>query len=423
MPTTVPALHGSFGTTDYYLTTMNIGELVRNVRFPQELEGWESMSIEEKYQRDISLRRVRNEIAPYFASDPDRFSGSIVLAVMNNEDMMFEPLPQVGGGSGRNSLPQLYQSAARDMGFLTLQGQEVLVPLDGQHRAKAFKYAIDGADDNGRSIPSVKANQDLARDQVSVILIRFEPQRARRIFNKLNRYAKATTKADNLITDDDDAIAVMTRDLLGEDGVIPSRLVRIGGNTLTANAPEFTTLATFYESNLEILKGLGISGAGSPHDMYDSQRQVATQSIKEVWERLLDKIDLWAKALEDPSERGDRTRIDIREQTLLGKPVGQIALVRGYMLMRELCTGTSDDELCARLNSIDWDVQSTLWFGVLMNPNGRVMSGRGTVNRACEYIAHLGGAKLTASDIERLLEHIYGEGWREQGESLPNPVA
>jgi hypothetical protein len=49
MPTTVPALRGNFGATEYWLTTMNVGELVRNVQFPQDLPGWASMSIEEKY--------------------------------------------------------------------------------------------------------------------------------------------------------------------------------------------------------------------------------------------------------------------------------------------------------------------------------------------------------------------------------------
>ncbi len=98
MPTTIPALRGNFGTTEYFLTTMNIGEFVRTVRFPQDMQDWGSMSIEEKYQREISISRVRNEIAPYFASDPDRFSGSLVLAVMNDEDMIFEPLPAVGEG-------------------------------------------------------------------------------------------------------------------------------------------------------------------------------------------------------------------------------------------------------------------------------------------------------------------------------------
>ena len=46
--------------------------------------------------------------------------------------------------------------------------------------------------------------------------------------------------------------------------------------------------------------------------------------------------------------------------------------------------------------------------GVLMNPNGRVMAGRGTMNRASEFIAHLGGAKLSEDERNTLLDHIYG---------------
>ncbi len=306
------------------------------------------------------------------------------------------------------------------MGFLTLQGTEVLVPLDGQHRVKAFKFAIDGADDNNRPIAGVKGNLDLAKDQVAVILVRFHQERSRRIFSKINRYAKSTAAADNLITDDDDAMAVMTRELLGEDGVIPSRLVRIGGNTLPQPAPEFTTLATFYQSNLAIVTGLGIVGSGKPENMPPEQRELVTAQVRSEWKRLLGKVDLWAKALADATVSGDQTRITIREDTLLGKPIGQISLIRGYMLMRDSCTGTSEDDLCARLNRIDWGVNNSMWHGVLMNSNGRVMSGRGTVNRACQFIAYLGGAKLTDEETAGLLEHIHGVDWAQK--ELPAPV-
>ena len=420
MPTTIPALRGNFGTTEYWITTMNIGELIRNVQFPQDLSEWKNLSIEEKYQREINLRRVRNEIAPYFASDPDRFSGSLVLAVLNDEQMVFEPLPNLGG-AGRNVIPQLYQSAARDMGFLTLQGTEILVPLDGQHRAKAFKFAIDGTDDNNRPIAGIKSNQDLAKDQVAVILVRFDPERARRIFNKINRYAKPTSTADNLITADDDAVAVITRELLGDDGVIPSRLVRIGANNLTNNAPEFTTLATFYESTMAIIHGLGLVGTGKPQQMTEEQRELAKEQIRPLWDRLLERVDLWASALADASETGDANRIKIREETLLGKPIGQLSLVRGYMLMRDKCVGVAENELCDRLNRINWEANAPMWHGILMNPNGRVMSGRGNVNRACEFIARLGGAKLTEEETNRILEHIHGEGSEQH--KLPDPVA
>ena len=420
MPTAIPALRGNFGSTEYYLTTMNIGELLKSVQFPQDLPNWDSMSIEEKYQREISFKRVRDEIAPYFATDPERFSGSLVLAVINDEQMIFEPLPNLGGG-GRNVVPQLYQSAAHNMGFLTMEGTEIFVPLDGQHRAKAFKFAIEGIDERNRPIPGIKSNLDLAKDQVSVILVRFDSERARRIFNKLNRYAKPTVKGDNLITDDDDALAIITRELIREDGVIDSRLVRIRGNTLTNNAPEFTTLATFYDSNVAIALSMGLIGAGKPQQMPEDQRDLTKEQARGVWERLLNEVALWSRAVSDPSANGDGTRIQIREDTLLGKPIGQISLIRGYMMMRERCDRIAEDALCQRLNLIDWGVDAPMWHGVLMNRNGRVMAGRGTVNRACEFIAHLGGAKLTNEETQRLLEHIHGDDW--ESHQLPDPVA
>lgn len=420
MPTAIPALRGTFGTTEYYLTTMNIGEFVRSVSFPMDLPDWGEMSIEDKYQREINIRRVRSEIAPYFASDPDRFSGSLVLAVINDEKMVFEPLPSMATG-GRNPVPQLYQNAASNMGFLTLDGTEVLVPLDGQHRAKAFKFAIEGTDDSDRTIPGVKGNQDLAKDQAPVILVRFQPERARHIFNKLNRYAKPTTKSDNLITDDDDAIAVITRELIGEDPLIPTRLIRIGANTLPSSAIEFTTLATFYDCNDALVLGLRFPGKGTQRQMPPDQRELAREQIRTVWEMLLERIDLWAKALAEPSEQGDNTRIEIRAQTLLGKPIGQLSLIRAYLLMQDRCQGVAETDLCDRLNLIDWGVENQMWRGVLINPNDRVMAGRGTVNRACEFIAHLGGAKLTDEEANALLGHIHGSGWEKH--KLPDPVA
>ena len=231
MPTTIPALQGKFGTNEYWLTTMNVAEFVRAARMPMEMPDWDDLSLEERYQRDIHIGRIRKSIAPYFAKDPHRFSSALVLAVTNPEEIVFEPLSEVSKVKG---IPALYKSATRDMGFLTLPGECQLVPLDGQHRAKAFKYAMDGQDDNNKPIPGMPSNHDLGMDTVAVILIPFDTKRSRRIFNKINRYAKPTNKADNLITDDDDAMAVLTRSLVdpGGGGVNP-RLVRTGSNTLS----------------------------------------------------------------------------------------------------------------------------------------------------------------------------------------------
>ena len=420
MATAIPALQGKFGETEYFLSTMNIGELLRSARFPKDIPDWDDLSVEEKWQRDLNLNRVRKEIAPYFATDDKRFSSALVLAVLNHEGMEFESLQNFGGNANRNVVPQLYRTAAKNMGFLTLSGNEILVPLDGQHRVKAFQYAIDGTDDNKRAIAGIKSNTDLANDQIAIILVRHQENDSRRIFNKINRYAKPTTKSDNLITDDDDPVAVITRELAREDGVIPSRLVRIGANTLPHNAPEFTTLATFYEANRAIILGLKFPGATKLQQMPVEQRELVKEQLQDQWERLLSRIDLWDKALSDTSIQGDATRIEIRDQTLLGKPVGQLSLVRGFMLMRERCEGVLESELCNRLNQISWDVNAEMWRGVLMNQSGRVMAGSTTVNRAALFIAHLGGAQLKDEEKDMLLEHIHGLDWEQH--QLPTPV-
>ena len=61
---TLPAIKGKIGTTEYYLTSMSARELVSSVKPADELEEWESMTIEEKMQREPNWNRIKKEIAP-----------------------------------------------------------------------------------------------------------------------------------------------------------------------------------------------------------------------------------------------------------------------------------------------------------------------------------------------------------------------
>lgn len=90
---------------------MKIGELVRNLTLPKEVPDWSNLSIQERYQREINLNRVKKEIAPYFASDEHRFSSFLVLAVMNHHEMDFDPLSQV---IGNPKLLAHYRQGAND---------------------------------------------------------------------------------------------------------------------------------------------------------------------------------------------------------------------------------------------------------------------------------------------------------------------
>ena len=403
-----PAFKAKFGSLEYFITHMPVSDIVSRVKFPYEMPEWKKMSIEEMYQRRINFNRVKKGIAQYFACDPNRFSGAIVLAMLNHDSIKFDPLEKLKDVLG------FYETASSSMGYLTLSGKEVLVPIDGQHRVKAFDFAMSGTDEKDNPIPDMKPNLKIGSDSVAVILIRFDGNTARRIFSKINRYAKSTNREDNLITDDDDPMSVITRKLLDGDGIIPSGLVRIYGRTLSGSAPQFTTLSTFYDATVEIFNGLCVSGAGTIKDMTEEQVEVHTKDIRKEWEGLLSNVDLWREAIADPSEAGDATRVRIRKETLLGKPIGQSVLVAAYSLVRQRDKMIDAKSIYARINAIDWDVGNKDWEDVLMHSSGKVMFGKTVKTTAAEVIAYMLGSKLSRKDKARLLENIYGSGTRKK---------
>ena len=168
MAQNIPAMRGQMGSTEYYLVTMKASEFVRTVTIPKEMEGWESLSADEKFQRDINYTRVKKFIAPYLAQDPDRFFGSFIVTVKNHESMIFSSLNDM---KILKDNPMLPKSFGEDLGVLILD-EQVLIPLDGQHRLAALKMAISGNDNNDREIPGIVPNSAIGSDYVSVILVR-----------------------------------------------------------------------------------------------------------------------------------------------------------------------------------------------------------------------------------------------------------
>ena len=403
MPTTVPALRGRIGTTDYWVVTMKCKELTERLVIPKKMKGWDDISIEEKYQREIKLRRVKKDIAPYFAQDKDRFTGSLIVAVMNYEQMTFERVTDIAKG-----LPALYEKAARGIGLLTLNGDEILVPLDGQHRVKAIEYAITGRDEANTDIPYLEPDPSLAQEDIVVLLVRFDPAKSRKIFNKVNRYARKTSKGENLITDDDDHVAVLTRSISGK--LIPGRLVRISTSTLPKGAIEFTTLATLYSCNQAILRHGG-HDIRPANNLTTAQKRLMQKEINDTWTLLLKHISAFDAATHDPSENGDAGRIALRAENILGKPIGQLSMVRAFLRLRDYLRGCSaitapsNGDICRRLDSLDWSVDCNAWQGVLMQGT-KVLFGPAAVNLATDFIAWWAGYPLSADEQKNLVERI-----------------
>ena len=401
---TVAAMKGRLGDTDYYILSMKAQALADAVKIPKELEGWEDISLEERYQRDLNYGRVKKQIAPYFANDDSRFFGAIIVAAMNfNDDGMFEKLSDV---VPKKDIIGPYKPAADTMGFLTFRGGEVLVPLDGQHRLKAIQFAVTGRDERGRDIPDIPTPcTQLAQEDVTVILVPYESTKARRIFTRVNRYAKPTTTGQNIVTDDDDFVAVLAREVTND--LISARLVKYASNTLNSKDPYFTTLSIVYNCNDEIIKtfpGGKIDKTVLPSR--DEQR-LYRDKVREVWEVLLENIEVFASALADPESTGDDGRRELREQNLLGKPVAQECLVRAFMQLTSPPTNYSPDEACEHLNGLPWEITNEnlhVWDRVLWSggTDGRIITKNR--NLLTDLVAYLAGKKLTEEQRTGLLE-------------------
>ena len=419
MASTIPAICGKLGSTNYWVATLKGKELVERLIIPKELDGWDDISIEERYQREINHNRVKKDIAPYLATDPDRFFGSLIVAIMNPEGLSFEPL-----GDMVSKLPALYKTVAENMGFLTFTGGEILVPLDGQHRLMAVKFAISGKDSEGKDIPDIEACTSLAQEDITVILVPYQKDKARKIFNKVNRYAKPTSKAQNLITDDDDIVAVITRDIA--DRLLGSRMVNFETNALNKQSVEFTTLSTLYDS-IELIiesKGHKIDKNVRPDR---AKSKLLTQETEYVWGLLIEKIEHFFAALSDKSENGDDRRREIRQEFVIGKPIGQYSLVRSFLRLQAFSLPTghklADVEICSRLNRLDWRVDNPLWQRVLMNGD-KVAAGRTVAAFAGDFIAYLAGEHLPESSLEELLRRykVLFPVEEQSKVSLPEPL-
>ena len=403
MGTVFPAMQGTIGSTHYWVVTMPAKELTERLTIPKEIDGWEDMRLEERYQRDIDYNRVRKQIAPYLATDDDRFFGAFIVSVQNDDRMEFEPV-----GTMVATIPNLYKQAGKTLGFLTLLGGEVLVPLDGQHRLAALDFAITGKDQKKEPIDTFQPNVAVAADDCTVILIKHDPVKSRRIFNKVNRYAKRTTTNDNLITADDDVIATIVREDIA-DAIIPARLINYKSNTLNASAREFTTLPTLYEATKVLLEDL----QGKRIDTETLPDKATIKTLRDeaagFWSSLSEKIDIFAAALHDSSDRGDQNRKEIRSSFVIGKPVGQFALAQAIVRLRsedEKGSRLSMDEVYKRINETNWAVDDPLWQRVLMNGD-RVVAGKTAARFAGRVMSYVLGEKLTSDERKRLKdEHM-----------------
>lgn len=226
----IPAIRGILGKQTYYTATFSFQQIAERVKVADD-ELHTSQSLREQLQR--SLTDNYKSIKDYILTQKEHFFNALVLAVYDGDPTW-------------NELEFEFNSKRYySMGFLHLNGNERIFPVDGQHRVEGIKHALE-------------ENSSLKDETVTVILIGHHntkegKEKTRRIFSTLNRYAKPVQLGDIIALDEDDSVAIVTRDLLETYPLFLNDNVKAdlkGSKALSDNdTKSFTSLLTLYDTN------------------------------------------------------------------------------------------------------------------------------------------------------------------------------
>lgn len=423
MAIVIPAITGRIGNTEYFETTMKVRDLVHAVRPPKEMDNWANLGIEERMQREPDEKRIKAQLAPYLAKNADRFFGSIVVLVYKGE-IIFESMSDL-----TKNVPAAYRQNAQRIGFITIDSGTLIV-LDGQHRLLALRMVQQG-DVSGEFTSAV------GEDEVCVIFINYESDmKTRRIFNTVNRYAKKTSRGDDIITSEDDGYAIVSRWLLRETEPLgkPTDIVNWKSNTLTKRSTQFTTISAVYQSVKLILRFNGIEKLPEQERPAEEELETYLSHASQVWDSLLQGMQPYQEAISNPKKIPDM-REDSARTALLFKPVAQIALVDA--LLRAVDNSNLKiAEAIERANRIrTWSMEASLWKGVIVKQSGAIDAGQEAMHRMAGLVCYLIAADCISEELKfatwRLFNNARGEDveeWLKSGgltgkvEDLPPPV-
>lgn len=388
-----PAIKAQMGDWNYYIVKMRMREVATEVKFGSEVH--EDYTLDQAIQREIKESRVKKEIVSFLTHRSDRFFSSLVVAAIGgspkfypvsmSDDPQFEILADE---------PSLDQS----FGVLRFSGNQNYYALDGQHRLKAIQTLLRPDDESERVDPP----SGFENEEISVLMV-IPPTEVsdddwlvsyRRLFSSLNRYAKPTDPDTNIIMDEDDLFAIVTRRLIARHPFfkaagrhLDSIRIQTKGPALKEHAPHFTTLRQLYDMNQKLLTtslranhGWG-SGDDCEHDVKRFKRfrpseQYVDQLFDELllyWDAIIETIDDLkldpAEAKYHQSTGEDGTVAD----NMLFWPIGQDVMVRvaRALLDNELPTPenpTAEDVTAALrpLGRVQWALHRVPWRGLLL---------------------------------------------------------
>lgn len=389
-----PAIKGTMGRWQYFTVKMSMRELADNVKFAADI--YDDRTLDDAIQRVLNESRVKSDLVTYLIRQPDRFFSSIVVAALDGNPKWY-PITMED-----DERFQLFRDDARlseTFGVLSFDGTQDYYALDGQHRLASIKALVDPNSDVSPDAPP-----GFKDEEISVIVVvpsEAESQeqfltRYRRLFGNLNRYAKPTDAVTNIIMDEDDSFAIVTRRLITEHEFFmysgrqkdSARIKTRKGKNLHKTDSYFTSLETLYAINIALLSSRHRKNNGwNVEGVKDHKEFLKFRPNEEVLESLFEELRVYWDALieelpvlrDTPSNMRDHSAPSgdgSTQDNFLFWPIGQELLAdiaRDLMDMRQPDPTTPKLETVRKaikgLSKLTWEAHRAPWRNLVLIPD------------------------------------------------------
>lgn len=391
----IPAIRANIGNWIYYVATLSFKQVNDYVKKIDD-ELHKSKLLSEMLQRSITDNY--KSIATYIKTHEDRFFNALILAVYDGEPQWHEVRLEYDTGEEFVNL-----------GVLELTGDEKIFPVDGQHRVEGIKEVLSESEDyNEERIPVVFIGHK--KDEMGM-------RRARQLFSTLNRYAKPVSMRDIIALDEDDIIAIASRDLIDEHRLFANNRILDTKNKAIpdTNKMALTTIITFYECNRELLvdyiKQKKKTNKNFPKLSDYIRIRPNDKEIEEYKSICFEFWDSMISGLECIQKIADNPEYDVAEYRnengglIIFRPVALVPLIKAIIRVKN-AMDLSFEDVIKKIPLNVLELTHPVWKWVIWNPDKRtmIMGSKGLIESIIIY--YLNETLLTSKEKAKLLSEL-----------------
>lgn len=385
----LPSLRGRMGDWFYYVSLLKFKELAKRTSLVPEIHKNEELS--RWIQREVSNRS--EGIMQYLENQPQRFFNAIICGIYGGAPS-WQELDIEANAVELSEEEKIY--LGKTFGILTLNGDEKIFAIDGQHRTNAIKQFID-------------KNGDV-EEEVTVIFLAHKNDRegevrTRRLFSTLNRYAVPVKISEIIALDEDDNGAILTRWLMEDFDYFNDRIQFTKTRSMNqGNKSHFSNIVLLYDLVNIILTDKTFSKnvklKGYDFKTFTSKRQ-DEPTLNEQFENLKEYFELIFNSIPSVKNYFENGIVNRKsnDTSLLFRPIGQMIL---FYTLKIAKANNKEDEMIRFYGKDDFNLSHIVWKQVFIDQEkGTLKTDKPRQTLAIQLICKKNGINLSMTNSEK----------------------